>query len=314
MNMRSLNVVGAGVLVSLVGILFAGAQILWAAGVIDPFGVGNQYATFLESDWGTVNWKPAQGTAVSVTDSAITGDIWGDKAGWIDLAPTNGGVLNDGLGNLSGHAWSETCGWINFAPTNGGVSITGTGKFSGHAWAENCGWLKFECPGAACVATNWSEVTFTLSASSIGFGTLASDAARYATSDGLGSASETEAYTMVASTNATDGYVVKVSGTTLANGYADTIDIIGGANTASSPGSEQFGMRLTASGGSGSVSAPYAASGFAYDGVSSADEIASASGPSAATTYSVRMLANIADTTEAGAYSTTLIHTMIPTF
>jgi hypothetical protein len=63
---------------------------------------------------------------------------------------------------------------------------------------------------------------------------------------------------------------------------------------------------MTASGGSGAVTAPYAAAGFAFDSGAFPDQIASASAASANTTYSVRYLANIAALTEAGEYSATL--------
>jgi hypothetical protein len=36
-------------------------------------------------------------------------------------------------------------GWINFAPTNGGVTIDPTtGSFDGYAWGENIGWIHFK--------------------------------------------------------------------------------------------------------------------------------------------------------------------------
>ena len=52
-----------------------------------------------------------------------------------------GGVANDGAGNLSGYAWGENVGWINFAPTGGGVTIGTDGVFDGWAWGENIGWI-----------------------------------------------------------------------------------------------------------------------------------------------------------------------------
>lgn len=46
---------------------------------------------------------------------------------------------------LSGCAWSENAGWINFAPTHGGVTIsTSTNKFDGYAWGERIGWIHFQ--------------------------------------------------------------------------------------------------------------------------------------------------------------------------
>ena len=62
------------------------------------------------------------------------------------------------------------------------------------------------------------------------------------------------------------------------------------------------------------MTAPYAAAGFAYNGVAAPDDIASATGPSATTTYSARYVGNITAVTEAGGYSTTLTYTATATY
>ncbi len=161
---------------------------------------------------------------------------------------------------------------------------------------------------------DFNTITFTISDTSIGFGTLSATATRYATGDGTGSGTETEAHTLVAATNADNGYSIMINGNTLTNGLSDTIDYIGGSNTAPSTGTEQFGIRLTASGGSGTVSAPYAAAGFAYDLLNFPDIIASSPGPSTATTYSIRYMSNISSLTEPGSYSADMTYVMIPNF
>lgn len=127
--------------------------------------ISNTYNTvsFLDLDLNTdmvkdrINWKPANGTVVSVTDTAITGDIWGETVGWIRLNPTNGGVTNNCSGVLSGYAFGQNTGWINFKPTNGGVTInTTTGDFSGYAWSQNHGWIHFDpAVSAKHVQTDW---------------------------------------------------------------------------------------------------------------------------------------------------------------
>lgn len=162
------------------------------------------------------------------------------------------------------------------------------------------------------------SLTFSISDNSIGFGTLSSSSARYASGDATGSASEVEAHTLAVATNATSGYVVTVKGATLtsANDGSDTITAIGAVNTASSAGSEQFGLRMSASGGNGTVTAPYADIGFAYgaDG-STASQVASASsGTGVTTTYSVRYLSNIGTLTEAGVYTATLTYVATANF
>jgi hypothetical protein len=71
-------------------------------------------------------------------------------------------------------------------------------------------------------------------------------------------------------------------------------------------------LRANATGGSGTVSAPYAASGYAYTGTASTPAtVATATTPSDTTTYSVRYLANISPVTEAGSYTTS--HTYVAT-
>ncbi len=161
-------------------------------------------------------------------------------------------------------------------------------------------------------ATVSPSITFSINATAIEFGTLSAGDDTFADLSG-GNATEVEAHQLAAGTNATSGYVMYVSGATLTSG-GNSIDAIGGTNTATAVGTEQFGVRYTASGGSGAVDAPYAAAGFAYNGVSSPDNIASASGPSATTTYSARYIGNISAITEAGAYSTTLTYTATATY
>lgn len=121
----------------------------------------NKYAHGYESNVGLINFGLAAGN-VHVTDSLMTGYAWGEKIGWINLAPTYGGVSNNGEGVLSGYAWGELAGWINFNPTLGGVTIDSSGDFSGSAWSQNFGWIVFNCStDSTCgsqnikVSTDW---------------------------------------------------------------------------------------------------------------------------------------------------------------
>lgn len=165
-------------------------------------------------------------------------------------------------------------------------------------------------------ATVAQSLTFTISDNSIGFGALSASGARYATADTLGGGSEVEAHNLVVGTNASNGYTMTVNGTTLTCTACAgaTIDAIGSTNSASSVGTEQFGLRMSASGGSGAVTAPYADSGFAFDSSAFPDQVASATGATSNTTYSVRYLANIAANTEAGSYSSTLTYVATANF
>lgn len=161
-------------------------------------------------------------------------------------------------------------------------------------------------------ATVAQSITFSISDNTIGFGTLTSANARFATGDTLGGTSEVGAHDVVVGTNAANGYTMSLNGNTLT--YSTFTIATTSANTASTVGSEQFGLRLVASGGIGAVTAPYAAAGFAFDSNTFPDQIASATGASANTTYSARYIANIAPNTEAGAYTATLNYIVAANF
>jgi hypothetical protein len=158
-------------------------------------------------------------------------------------------------------------------------------------------------------ATVDETLSFSISDSTIYFGNLSPSFACFAQGTDPGavtcpSTSEIDAFSMTAQTNSTTGYTVTVQGATLTSGV-NTITALP-ANTNSSAGSEQFGMRFTHSGGSGAVTSPYAASGYAYTATaSSAVEVASSTVATTTDTYSARYIANISSVTEAGSYSTT---------
>lgn len=164
-------------------------------------------------------------------------------------------------------------------------------------------------------ATVVPSISFSISANSVGFGTLATGNPRFATSDTLGSSTELSAHNLIVGTNAASGYGVYVLGNTLASA-SNTIAAIGGTAASSTFGSAQFGMRVSASGGIGASVSPYNfTTSYAYAGTATTtSQIATATGPSANTTYLVYYVANIAALTPAGNYSTTLTYTAVGTF
>ncbi|MDD5356647.1 MAG: carboxypeptidase-like regulatory domain-containing protein [Candidatus Pacebacteria bacterium] len=131
-----------------------GASASHTDGTIDST---NKYAKFYDTSLGTINFgvigstTPCTTDVVHVTDTLITGCVWGDRVGWINLTPPGCGVTNDGEGNLgnacpSGGAWGEQTGWVNFHPTFSGVApvtIDSNGDFNGYAWSQNYGWIVF---------------------------------------------------------------------------------------------------------------------------------------------------------------------------
>ena len=71
------------------------------------------------------------------------------------------------------YAYSENAGWLNFAPTDGGVSVTRT-ALSDYAWCETTGWIKLGSgtgPYANTSATDWG-VNVAYSANVPGGGSL----------------------------------------------------------------------------------------------------------------------------------------------
>jgi len=82
---------------------------------------------------------------------------WAENSGWVNVAPTNGGVTvhyDGSSGYLTGLAWGENIGWIKLGNNSGGpytnasandwgVNLDASGKLSGYAWGENAGWIKF---------------------------------------------------------------------------------------------------------------------------------------------------------------------------
>ncbi len=164
------------------------------------------------------------------------------------------------------------------------------------------------------------SLTFSISDTGIGFGAISSSASRWATGNEAGATSETVAHTLVVATNATSGYSLTVNGATLACSACGgaTVSAIGNIAVAPSAGSEQFGINLVYTGGSGTASSPYndqtSPYTYAFDTGAFPDQIASSSGVSASTTYSVYYIGNITPTTEAGSYSATLTYIVTGTF
>lgn len=160
-----------------------------------------------------------------------------------------------------------------------------------------------------------ASISFSVSDNTIFFGNLRTAGACFAQASDPGyvtcpTTAEAEAFNMTAGTNAPTGYTVSVQGDTLKSG-GNSITALA-SNTASIPASEQFGIRMTATGGSGTVTAPYAAAGYAFTGTPTVPaQVASHTAPTDTTTYSVRYLANISALTEAGAYTTA--HTYVAT-
>lgn len=257
--------------------------------------------------------------------AAASGTTWGadgDSATTVTLTSDTGTVTADRCVRIKigTNAVSQATGANQIS--NGAIGSSDTLTISGTFGDSGVLALEIIADDQVTVSAIVSPtLTFTISDNSIYFGVLkASGSSCWAQGTDPGNVTcptvtESEAHTLAASTNATGGYIITMSGNTLTSSGtgSPTITAIGGSNTAASIGTEQFGLRFDASGGSGAVTAPYAASGYAFD-TSQPSQIASASGPSATTTYSARYIANISPLTEAGTYTTTLTYIATATF
>jgi hypothetical protein len=166
-------------------------------------------------------------------------------------------------------------------------------------------------------STPVQSITFSISTTTLYFGDLSPVSIRYASSTNpSGGSAEAEAHTIEVVTSATNGYTVSVQGQSLTAGTSTVITPIGGVNTNPATGTEQFGLRLTAQGGSGTTTSPYNGIGFAYSASSTTtSQVAFASvGDNATTTFSVRYVANISPITQTGSYIADLVYVVTANF
>ncbi len=110
----------------------------------------------------SINFELSQQPSIVIDSvTGISGYVWGNALGWINMHPTGQGVTfaDTSTGLLTGKAWSQVSGWVNFAVTGQQVTINPTtGNFGGWAWTGGPygGWIKFNCAdAAACVSTTW---------------------------------------------------------------------------------------------------------------------------------------------------------------
>ncbi len=203
------------------------------------------------------------------------------------------------------------------------INLTGIATDSGSTTVD------IAAPGDVGVTgTVTQTISFLLSTQNVAFGTLSLSSAK------------TTTHTMTISTNAASGMAIVVTGATLHAGAHNIAVCYGGtpgnngANVrcVSHPGVEQFGINLRANStppmgtpnnsADPSGSAPIGIVNTDYNTTNqftfhSGDTVANSNptpGPINATVYTVSYLANIAGTTPAGAYTTTLTYTATCTY
>ncbi|HBM45741.1 MAG: hypothetical protein UT05_C0008G0003 [Parcubacteria group bacterium GW2011_GWF2_38_76] len=138
------------------------------------------------------------------------------------------------------------------------------------------------------------------------FGILGAGGTKYASSTSMdGSTEYYPAHLMNVATNGTGGYSVAVSGNTLTSGV-DTISPLIASSTPT-PGTEQFGLNVGWTTGSGEATISYGT--FGYYMFNSGDTIIENAGVTGNDQYVLTYIANIAPLTEAGSYTTTITYT-----
>lgn len=169
-------------------------------------------------------------------------------------------------------------------------------------------------------ATVQQSLTFTISTTTIYFGTLGVGDDKFASStNSSGDSAETIAHTLTVATNAPSGYNLSIRGQTLTSqqNASNTISGIGSTVASSTLGTEQFGIRATSSGGTGAtIDATYSAlTSYGFDATAtSSASLAVGSGSTDTTTFGLRYVANVSGTTEAGTYVASLIYVATANF
>lgn len=232
----------------------------------------------------------------------------GDATGWTVSTSTDGSLRASKTGNATTPSGSQSITWGNVtnpSATNSTFFARIT-TYSDASWttAVDTGTVASSTAGQVTVSASVGEtLSFTLAAQSVDLGTLT------ASSTGSGTS------TMSAATNAGSGYSITVNGSTLTAGL-NTITALA-AKTASSQGSEQFGLNLkdnaapnvgseVSGSGSGAASTNYnTADQYRFV---SGDTVASAAAATNTNTYTVSYIANVTASTEPGSYSTVLTY------
>ena len=161
-------------------------------------------------------------------------------------------------------------------------------------------------------ATVDPTITFTISDTTVGFGTLTTGSASWATGDTNGvtsaPADSSGAHEMTLATNAASGYSITYNGATLTSG-GNTIDVATiSEDDDGTPASEQFALGLDDNGGNATIVSAYdLATANSYSFVAgTTTTVASETIATATETFDVQYIANVAGLTEAGSYTTNI--------
>ncbi len=260
---------------------------------------------------------PAPGfssSASSLTSQPSNLDGAGTNTGWTVSTATAGELrLSKSAATVAptGAQSVSFSGVVNPSATNSTFFLRMT-TYSDASWTTpiDTGTVAASTAGQITVTANVDEtLSFTLATATVALGTLSTAATGTGTS------------AMTVSTNASNGYSLTYSGTTLTSG-TNTITALT-TPTASAVNNKQFGINLMSNttpavgtavsgSGTGTPSTGYnTVNSFKFN---TGDTIASATLPTNSNTYTASYIANISGSTAAGAYSTVLTYTATANF
>jgi len=250
------------------------------------------------------NCAGSEKASAAVASQTLTFTICAGDGGAI----AGGSVIRIKIGTVATSSGTGTHQIVN-ATTAGSKTITLTASTDTGTMAVPITGGSAADDQVVITATVAPSITFTNDDAAIGFGTLSTSAAQYATANAAGSSSDSVANTLVIVTNAASGYTLTYNGATLTSGGNTITPITAGItdDANGTPGSEQFGISGAMT-GTGSMTAGYDNAGTAdWKFVAgSAQSLASHTAPTASDSIAMHYLANIAGTTETGSYTTTL--------
>ncbi|MBI5405394.1 MAG: hypothetical protein HY976_04180 [Candidatus Kerfeldbacteria bacterium] len=169
-------------------------------------------------------------------------------------------------------------------------------------------------------ATVDPSITFSITDTTIGFGTLSASAPRYATADTLGTGSNTAGHQFTIGTNAASGFAITYSGALLTSaGNTISAATIAG-DIDGTQGTEQFAIafdELTTSILTIASGYEEESNNLKFDTTGAPTQnitVISRTSPAATTTVDAHYLANINANTEAGSYTTDITYIATGTF
>ncbi len=250
------------------------------------------------------------------------------SGGTMGVVDTSSTVLTFTNGSTTIAAGSEVCIQVG---TNATEGVTGVEQITNGSAGTTLLTLSgsFGDSGTAAMAiiaddqvvitaTVDPTISFSISDNTVGFGTLGSGGARWATgTTGTGSApaASSGAHELSIGTNATGGYAITYNGATLTSGLNTISAATITGDSDGTPGSEQFALAIADNGGNVTIPSAYDYASNNYSFVAgTTTTLASETVASATETIDVQYIANITSSTEAGSYSTTITYTATGTF